>query len=123
MQGWNDLPTEVLHMVLNKSSEEFCWHLRGVASSWAVAIRSFTKAQLVMSAEQNTDHCTGVRQLFQIAQQRSHQYPNACFVIQPHEPLVPEACLQFFQDLAEQDVNKNVNKNVKTRTPASTLSC
>jgi len=102
VQGWNDLPAEVLHMVFNKSSEEFCWQLRGVATSWALATRSFTKAQLVITAEQHTDHLAGVRQLFQFAQQRSHQYPNACFVIQPHQPLVPTACLQFFQDLAEQ---------------------
>ena len=101
VQGWNDLPTEVLHMVLNKSSEEFCWHLRGVASSWAVAIRSFTKAQLVISAEQDTDHWAGVRQLFQFVQQRAHQYPNACLIIQPR-PLVPTACVKFLQGLAEQ---------------------
>ena len=102
MQGWNDLPTEVFHMVLSKSGEEFCWQLRGVASSWAMVIRSFTKAQLVISAEQGADHWTGVRQLFHFAQQRAHQYPNACFIIQPHQPLVPTACLQFFQGLAEQ---------------------
>ena len=102
VQGWNALLTEVLHMVLNGSSEEFCWQLRGMASSWAVAIRSFTKAQLVISAEQNTGHWAGVGQLFQFAQQRSHQYPSASFIIQPHQPLVPTACMKFLQGLADQ---------------------
>ena len=56
----------------------------------------------MMTAEQRTDHLAGVRQLFQFAQQRSHQHPNACFVRQPYQPLVPTGCMQFFQDFAEQ---------------------
>ncbi len=104
MQGWNDVPSEIFHMVLRKSSEEFCWQLRGVASSWAVSVRSFTKANLVIRirAEQDTDHCAGVKQLFQFARQRAHQYPNACLIIQTHQPLVPTACVEFLQGLAEQ---------------------
>ncbi|DBA74725.1 TPA: hypothetical protein ACH3X2_009387 [Trebouxia sp. C0005] len=98
------------HLIPNKNSEEFCWQLRGVASPWAVAIRSCTKAQLVISAEQNTDHWTGVRQLFlrlfQLAQQCPHQSPNAFFIRQLLQPPMCQCLSQQLNNLEKHHTSQ-----------------
>lgn len=59
LQGWDYLPTDIVHTSLKKISFESCWQLRGIASSWASSIRAFMLSGTV-STRPVLDSCSSL---------------------------------------------------------------
>ncbi len=91
MQGWNHLPSEILRLVFESSSDDF-WRHRVIASRWATAIRSFTDIQLVVTADTDS-----IYDQLLWAHEQAERYPAAQFTVQLDKRLLPEECAHFLQ--------------------------